>query len=55
VSHPKVAATHSDLRAAIYVRQSTPGRVATNAESRRRQFALVERAAELGWARDRSW
>jgi DNA invertase Pin-like site-specific DNA recombinase/transposase len=51
VSHPKVAAAHLERRAAIYVRQSTPGQVATNAESRRRQYALVERAAELGWAR----
>ena len=50
--HPKVAAAHLERRAAIYVRQSTPGQVATNAESRRRQYALVERAAELGWARE---
>jgi excisionase family DNA binding protein len=52
MSHPKITAAQLERRAAIYVRQSTPGQVATNAESRRRQYALVERAAELGWARD---
>jgi DNA invertase Pin-like site-specific DNA recombinase len=50
MSHLKITATHLGRRAAIYVRQSTPGQVATNAESRRCQYALAERAAELGWA-----
>lgn len=37
--------------AAIYVRQSTMSQVTENLESQRRQYALVERAVELGWRR----
>jgi excisionase family DNA binding protein len=33
----------------VYVRQSTPGQVERNAESSARQYALRERAVELGW------
>src|SRR5215469_4749566 len=44
------AAQHS-RKAAIYIRQSTLTQVAENLESQRRQYGLVERAAELGWRR----
>ena len=35
--------------AIVYVRQSSPGQVERNSESTDRQYALVERAVELGW------
>src|SRR5918993_3490203 len=40
---------HLDRRAVIYVRQSTPHQVLTNQESLRLQYALRQRARELGW------
>ena len=36
--------------AIVYVRQSTLDQVINNVESRRRQYGLVERARQLGWA-----
>src|SRR5918998_3612890 len=43
--------TPGDLsrRAVIYIRQSTPNQVLTNQESLRLQYALRQRARELGW------
>jgi DNA invertase Pin-like site-specific DNA recombinase len=52
MSHPKVTAAHLARTAVIYVRQSTPGQVANHAEGRRRQYGLVGRAVEFGWARE---
>jgi DNA invertase Pin-like site-specific DNA recombinase/predicted DNA-binding transcriptional regulator AlpA len=46
----KITDGHRSRRAVIYVRQSTPTQVERNAESRARQYALKERAVELGWA-----
>ena len=40
---------HLGRRAVIYVRQSTPHQVLTNQESLRLQYALRQRACELGW------
>src|SRR5208282_5215067 len=37
--------------AIVYVRQSTVDQVINNGESRRRQYGLVERARQLGWAK----
>jgi len=34
----------------VYVRQSTPAQLERNHESRARQYALRERAIELGWS-----
>ena len=45
----KITADHLARRACVYVRQSTPGQVQHNLESQRRQYALVDRARELGW------
>jgi excisionase family DNA binding protein len=45
----KVTEAHRRRRAVVYVRQSTPTQVEQNAESRARQYALRERATELGW------
>ncbi len=49
--------TNSDLitpqhllrKAIIYVRQSTPHQVLSNQESLRLQYALQQRALDLGW------
>src|SRR5487761_2049176 len=40
---------HLDRKAAVHVRQSSPHQVVSNQESLRLQYALCERARELGW------
>ncbi len=40
---------HLGRRAVVYVRQSSPHQVLTNRESLRLQYALRQRARELGW------
>jgi excisionase family DNA binding protein len=45
----KITEQHRRRRAVVYVRQSTPTQVERNHESRARQYALRERAIELGW------
>ena len=50
---PKLRAWHLDRWAVVYVRQSTPQQVNEHQESTARQYALVDRAIELGWPRDR--
>ena len=40
---------HLTRRAVIYVRQSSPHQVLTNTESQRLQYAMRQRACELGW------
>src|SRR3954451_1237748 len=44
-----VTARHLSRKAVIYIRQSTPHQVLTNQESLRLQYALHQRARELGW------
>ena len=46
----KIAADHLGRQAFVYVRQSTQDQLLHNHESRRRQYALAERAQQLGWA-----
>lgn len=46
----KIAAEHLARGAFVYVRQSTSDQVLNNHESRRRQYALVDRARTLGWS-----
>ncbi|MGH2715466.1 MAG: recombinase family protein [Thermoleophilaceae bacterium] len=50
----RVKLQHSHLRrqAFVYVRQSTQAQLERNTESTERQYALVERALELGFARE---
>jgi DNA invertase Pin-like site-specific DNA recombinase len=50
---PKIQPWHLDRLAIDYVRQSTAHQVAENRESTDRQYALVNRAIELGWPPDR--
>lgn len=44
-----VTARHLCRKAVIYIRQSTPQQVITNQESLRLQYALRQRAKDLGW------
>jgi excisionase family DNA binding protein len=45
----KISEAHRRRRAVVYVRQSTPAQLERNHESRARQYALRDRAVELGW------
>jgi DNA invertase Pin-like site-specific DNA recombinase len=45
----QVRPSHLQRQAVIYVRQSSPHQVMTHHESRQLQYALRERAIELGW------
>ena len=45
----RIGADHLARDAVVYVRQSTPGQLRHNHESRRRQYGLAERARSLGW------
>src|SRR4051794_41893396 len=48
----KIHDRHRDRQAVVYVRQSTPRQVEQHRESTRLQYALVERACQLGWPRE---
>ena len=45
----KITPDHLTRSAFVYVRQSTTDQVLNNHESRRRQYALADRARALGW------
>ena len=45
----RITPDHLSRTAWVYVRQSTPGQVRHNLESRGRQYALKDRAHQLGW------
>jgi DNA invertase Pin-like site-specific DNA recombinase len=47
----KIKPAHTQRSAFVYIRQSTPSQVEHNRESTQRQYALVDRAVELGWQR----
>src|SRR6266705_4824642 len=44
----KITPDHLSRSAYVYVRQSTPDQLAYNPESRRRQYALADRARPFG-------
>src|SRR6516165_10044357 len=46
----KIQPSHLQRAAFVYLRQSTPSQVEQNHESTARQYALVERACQLGWS-----
>jgi len=48
----KIKPAHLQRDAFVYVRQSTPSQVENNRESTERQYALANRAVELGWPRE---
>lgn len=45
----KIKSEHLQRQAFVYIRQSTMGQVHNHVESKRRQYALAERARGLGW------
>ena len=49
--HSKIKPGHLQRDAFVYVRQSSPSQVEHNRESTERQYALANRAVELGWPR----
>jgi len=49
----KITASHLSRLAVVYLRQSTAAQVEHNRESTQRQYALAQRARELGWPEDR--
>ena len=49
----KIGGRHRDRLAVVYVRQSTLQQVGRHPESTRLQYALAERAQQLGWAPER--
>lgn len=52
MTEAKVKLTHTRRAAFVYIRQSSPQQVENNRESTARQYALVEKACELGWTRE---
>jgi len=48
----KIKPSHLQRAACVYIRQSSPGQVEHNRESTARQYALAERAAQLGWTNE---
>jgi DNA invertase Pin-like site-specific DNA recombinase len=48
----KIKPSHTQRAAYVYIRQSTPGQVEHNRESTARQYALADRACQLGWSRE---
>ena len=50
--HDKITAMHLRRAAFVYIRQSPATQVEHNRESTARQYALADRAVELGWRRD---
>ncbi len=48
----KIKTSHLQRAAYVYVRQSTPGQVEHNRESTVRQYALADRACQLGWSQE---
>jgi DNA invertase Pin-like site-specific DNA recombinase/predicted DNA-binding transcriptional regulator AlpA len=48
----KIKPSHTQRVAYVYVRQSTPGQVEHNRESTARQYALADKACQLGWPRE---
>ncbi len=49
MTDPKITTSHQERHALVYLRQSTPSQVKRHGESTRRQYALADRAQDLGW------
>src|SRR6516165_8912651 len=48
----KIKPSHTQRAAYVYIRQSTPGQVEHNRESTARQYALADKACQLGWPKE---
>jgi DNA invertase Pin-like site-specific DNA recombinase len=46
----KITSEHLARSAFVYIRQSTADQLVHNRESQRRQYALADRARQLGWS-----
>jgi DNA invertase Pin-like site-specific DNA recombinase len=53
IGSSKIASTHLEKLAVVYVRQSSPKQVLENRESRERQYAFADQAVAFGWPRER--
>ncbi len=51
--HAKITASHLARQAMVYLRQSSAAQVEINRESTDRQYALANKARDLGWPDDR--
>jgi DNA invertase Pin-like site-specific DNA recombinase len=49
----KITPAHQQGAALVYIRQSSPSQVEHNRESTARQYALADRACQLGWSKER--
>jgi DNA invertase Pin-like site-specific DNA recombinase len=49
----KIAPEHLERAAYVYIRQSSPQQVEQHAESKRRQYQMVDWVEEMGWPRER--
>jgi DNA invertase Pin-like site-specific DNA recombinase len=52
IDSSKIQASHTQRAAFVYIRQSTPSQVEYNRESTARQYALADRACQLGWSKE---
>ena len=48
----KIKETHTQRAAVVYLRQSTLAQVEHNRESTARQYALADKACQLGWSKE---
>jgi hypothetical protein len=48
----KIGVSHLQRAAYVYLRQSSPSQVEQNRESTARQYALADRARQLGWPKE---
>jgi len=48
----RINPSHTARASCIYIRQSSPSQVEHNRESTARQYALADRACQLGWSKD---
>ena len=49
IGHPKITPTHLARKAMVYLRQSSAKQLQENLESQRLQYAMTDRAKELGF------
>jgi hypothetical protein len=52
IDSSKVQASHTQRAAFVYIRQSTQSQVEYNRQSTARQYALANRACQLGWSKE---
>jgi len=52
IDSSKITASHTQRAAFVYIRQSTQSQVEYNRESTARQYALADRACQLGWSKE---